>query len=373
MKKILVVTAKYSADPTNPYLTNDLVKELGLQGWKVTLVGYGEKNVVRQNENYSEYIIRITSHLKILKYFFIWPKLLLTLLKITKTQASWDQIVMFGPLTVMWPAALFITYCKAPKKTAVIFDIFPLHQTNIGALPKVLNKPLKKIEQILLYPFTEITAMGENNKKIIETYYLTTLSRQQVKILPLWGRGLNGIKKTNNDETIRVVFGGQVSKGRELPILIDLFDELHRRGLPILFDIYSKGPYFEELKAGYSSKNWIHFKDQVPRKEYFECLSHYDVGAIVTDRNSQTPTFPSKIIDYIEANLQVYCLVEATSDLNSLAPYAGIHVNPFSFSEAELIRTLAFFNAVKKMPDAIQQEELKKIFSIQTAVKRLIA
>jgi hypothetical protein len=369
MKNILVIAAKYSADEKNPYLTNDLVQELCRQGCYVTVVAYGDENIMQQNATSQKYVIKITSSLKIIKYFLTWPKLIHLLFKIRKKEPFLDQVVMFAPMAVMWPAAFLVKYFRATKKTAIIFDLFPIHQVNINALPKFMAKPLRAFERNLLCRFTEITAMGENNKKTIESYYT---ANKPVKIMPLWGRGLDQSKKLNNHDCIKIIFGGQLIKGREINALISLFEQLRHKGLPIIFDIYSKDAYFEELKQTYASQQWIQFKDQIPREDYFKRLAEYDVGAIVTDRSSNLPTFPSKIIDYIEANLQVYCLVEKESDLNMLATYKGIYLNHFSFSEDELNQSIDFLKDAKNTDKISQYKELKELFSIKNAVKRLM-
>lgn len=372
MKKILFIAPKYTVDKTNPYLTNDLVNQFCQQEYEVTVVAYGERNFTHSNSNKTEYVIQINSTLKIVKYFFIWPKLGSILLHLIKTKTKYDHVFMIGPLTVMWPAAFLVKFIKARKKTAMIFDIFPIHQIKIGSLPKCLNSILKFLERRLLNNFTEITAMGENNKKYIESYYSTEKMGKKVKIVTLWGRG-KALKKINReDDDIRVIFGGQIIKGRELNTLINFFEELRSRGLPLLMDVYSQGPGFEELKLNFSARKWINFENQIPRDEYFERLSHYDVGTVVTDKHSDLPTFPSKIIDYIEANLGVYCLVEKESDLHSLTKYSEVYINSFSFTEDEIIRSLNFLSNIKKVRSVTSLFELKELFSLHTAALRLM-
>ncbi len=373
MKKILFIAPKYSIDDNSPYLTNDLAEELALQAIELNVVAYGEEQVQRTHKKINERVIKISSKIKIVKYFLIWPRLFFSCWKLLRQEKKVDQIVMFGPLTVMWPAAFLIKYFKAAKKTAIIFDIFPIHQVKIGSLPSFTAPFLKFFERALLANFTEITAMGENNKRYIERYYETEKLTIPVKIMPLWGRGEQSLQTDPKSyEEIRIIFGGQVIKGREIEVLIHFLEELRARGLALSLDLYSKGADFEALKLQYASKKWLHFKNQLPRNDYFKQLSGYHVGAIVTDRQSDLPTFPSKIIDYLEAGLQVYCLVEKESDLHSLGDNSVVYINSFCFSAEEIERSLYFFKNLSHSEATKKIADLRQFFSVEAAALRLV-
>jgi hypothetical protein len=245
----------------------------------------------------------------------------------------------------------------------------------IGSLASTIELPLKFLEKYLLAKFTEITAMGKNNKQIIEEYYSTEKLGVEVKLLNLWGRGNypnRWGKKADN--VVRVVFGGQIIKGRKLEVLIEFFGKLKERGILLNLDIYSKGSDFDQMKETYEDFEWLKFKELLPRKEYFSLLLMYDFGVIVTDNKSNLPTFPSKIIDYIEAGLKVYCLVEKESELFTiLGNNKSIYLNNFNFSEEEINNSSKFFTESRN--DEIESDinKVKDIFSVKTAVARLMA
>lgn len=376
MKKILFVASKYSSIDDSPYLTNDLAQQLTKQGCDVTVVAYSDENTSRRKYDISENLIKISFKIKILKYLLVWPRLFWVISRIFWRHHGFDQIIMFAPLSVMWPAAFLLKYFKSDKKTAIIFDIFPIHQIKIGALPSAINGLLKFLEKRLLANFSEITAMGERNKAYIENYYSTVDLVCAVKVVNLWGRGAFDAKSSRVEsvsDVVRVVFGGQIIKGRQVESLIDFFDKLRARGLLLTLDIYSKGAGFDDLKRSYSSYSWIDFKDQLPRDQYFAELSRYHVGAIVTDQNSDLPTFPSKIIDYVEAGLKVYCLVEMESELHSVVGgYPSVYLNPFCFSDAEVEQSLDFFMGAINTGLDSGGSDLRNIFSVRTAASRLL-
>jgi len=376
MKNVLVITTNYKVCDSNPYLTNDIVNQMAKKGFSVVVVGYGERAGVYKKENISEYIINVTSKLKILKYVLIWPRLIYLMLKVLRTEKSFDQVVMVAPLSVMWPAAALIRFCRIKKKTAIIFDIFPIHQMQIKALPKWIGPLAKWLECVLLSAFNDVTAMGINNKKYIENYYSSALKRSKVRVLPLWSGKKASQKNANfNSDKIRFVFGGQIIKGREIGSMISYLSNLRNRGLGLTLDIYSKGSGYKLIQQEYGALNWISFNSQIPRDEYIETLSRYQVGLIVTDGSVTLPTFPSKVIDYVTAGLATYSLVEKESDLSFLAEDSClIYLNNFDYSEAEIEKSIAFFKGLKSISDdnlTAEIHRLRNFFSVDQAVLRL--
>lgn len=349
--------------------------ELLRQGYKVTVVALGESSVNRLDEHIEEHIIKSYSKPRILKHVFIWPTIIATLLKVINRNSKYDQVIMFAPLSVMWPAAFIVRFISAAKKTAVIFDIYPVHQVKIGAIPSLLERPLKSIELWLFSGFTEFTAMGEYNRKYIKNYYFSAKNETSVKILNLWGRGIHAkFRNSRHDDVVRAVFGGQITKGRDFNALLVFFEKLRSTGLALELDIYSHGADYDELKKSYSRISWIKFKGRMPREEYFDRLPDYDVGIIVTDQKADLPTFPSKIVDYIEAGLRTYCLVERESELYSLlGKFDVVYINPFRFDAEEVSKSAAFLNGCRDGHDGEQFQKIRDLFSAKTAVHRLTA
>ena len=179
MKKILVISANYSVYDDNPKLTNDLVNELERDGNLVQVVALGDGSVDRIKGTIEEIVINVKSQVKYFKYFIIWPLLFFKLMKVIKKFGVIDQVIMTAPLTVMWPAALLLKYMKVSKKTAIIFDIFPIHQQQIGAIPNALAPMAKALECFLLGGFSEVTAMGNNNKEHIGKYFESVLKKKE--------------------------------------------------------------------------------------------------------------------------------------------------------------------------------------------------
>lgn len=376
-QNILVVASKYHDERSNPYLTNDLVHELSCHVKKVTVIGLGEKTIISSDGNVVENIIGIQSKIKFLKYFFIWPKLFISMVMILYKERSIDQLIIFAPLSVLWPAVLVSKLVKVKNKSVIVFDLFPIHQLQIGSIPSYLGPMAKWFESFLLSGFHKITAMGPNNKSYIEKYYSTVSMKSDVTILPLWSRPVKVRSVVDfRTEVTKFVFGGQIIKGREIESMINFLQLMLDRGLKLSLDIYSRGEGFEYLKSKYTNADWIKFCDQVPRDEYFSMLSRYHIGLVVTDRRVTLPTFPSKILDYVNAGLISYCIVESETDLANLPINRPLlYLNHFDFSIDEVDKSIRFFNSVKLF-DSIELEEsfvsLRKYFSVKSAVLRLL-
>lgn len=375
--KILVVTSKYHADTSNPYLTNDLVEGLSEYAEKIIVVGYGEASKTACRNNIEEHVLNLQLNIKFLKYFLIWPLLLFKVARVLIKEKEIDQIIMFAPLVVLWPAAFLLRFTKIKRKTAIVFDLFPIHQVQIGSIPKFCHSLAKVFERYLLSGFNRITAMGSNNKRWIENYYGTSSFEAEVVIAPLWRKAVaSQLKASHYDGPLKLIFGGQIIKGRELDTMVEHLTVLKDNGLDITLDIYSQGQGFETLKSEYDELSWISFNNQIPRVKYMEVLSDYDVGLIVTDRRVTLPTFPSKILDYSAAGVASYCLVESETDLCDIFGDGSIiHLNFFNFSVEEIAKSIGFFYQLKQMSECEREAKFNAIneyLSIDSTILKLL-
>ncbi|MEZ9859219.1 hypothetical protein AB4381_12170, partial [Vibrio splendidus] len=279
---------------------------------------------------------------KYVKYFKFWFFLtrvfFIEILKFRK----YDSIIFVAPLTVMWPGVILQKLLRANKRIVVIFDLFPRHQVLSGSIPVLLDKILHKIEMYLVNSFDLATAMGPNNKRFIKNYYKIS----DVVILPFWSaKKICSVDKIR-DQKVRMVFGGQIVEGRDLEPLIKLL-EIITANISIEFDIYSSGDMFEELEKKYGYLSWISFNPVLPRNEYQDLISKYDVGVVVTDERVNLPTFPSKTIDYISCGLFCFCLVEEVSELDFLKGETDlIHINNFNYDEQSIGYAVNFFKSI---------------------------
>lgn len=374
MKKILIIAPKYSGSRKDPYLTNDLANELVGQNFHVTVIGLGQQNFSFENDSLSEKVICISSSVKYIKYFFTWFSLAIEILTLVFARTPFHRVLMFAPLTVMWPAAICIKLLKSKKNIVFIFDIFPIHQVKIGAIPSWISKILKIIETYFLRSFDMVIAMGEENRKYIKNYYFKKIFDPIVSEVNLWSSNIHNNKPAPCTKGItKIIFGGQIIKGRRPDILIDFIERLNLKNANLVLDIYSSGHEFDRLKKTYAHLTWLRFLSPVSRDIYREILKKYHVGSLVTDSSSDLPTFPSKVIDYISAGLYVFGIVEQKSDLfNVFREFSRIHLNSFDQSECAINKALLFFENVKKESFTNEIGPLNDIFDIKRVTERIL-
>lgn len=381
MGKVLIVSSKYASDDSSPYLTNDLACELASNNCKVLAVGYGDHTLNRVSPDglLEEVIIKINKTPKYIKYIVAWPHMFFALKRIVRDNDDITRVICFAPLSVLWPAVMAIRSIRCMFKTCIIFDIYPEHQIQIGSLPRILSPMLRAVEVLLLRYFGEITGMSSANVDAIQRIYGKAVLKKRFKILPPWGvekiTHKNDLFCPINSEShqIKIVFGGQICRGRDFDKAIYFLNLLRARGLKIKLTVFtdkmsaiSLSTYIEEPYP------WIEICDHLPRNEYLNALTEFDFGLIVTDPKVSLPTFPSKIVDYVAARLRCLCLIESASDFDVALPLPNIiHVNKFAFDETALKAAHVFLNS-KHLYYTNEFQIASRMLSVELAAKVLL-
>ena len=372
MRDILVICSKYSSESRDSYLTNDIVDKLTCKKNKVTVLSLSDTTIRREREGLKEVLIGVKSKAKIFKYFIIWPSLLLHMLYLLFTSRKYDQIIVMTTLTVKWPSIILLPLFSSQKKTYIIFDIFPTHQVKISALPVFSERLLWFLEFLLIKNFNEIICMGSNNKKFVTEYYKINTQKVTIKSTNLWSGFKGNIRpKVNTTGKVSFVFGGQVIRGRRLDLAINFLNEIRLHGVDLTLDIYSQSLYYEELDSIVKNKKWITFHKFIPRADYIKTISSYDIGLIVTDCQSDLPTFPSKIIDYAASGIAAFCIVEKESELFTVTKGSPrVFLNAFSFSENDVSNAIDFLESLKT-DMRIEAKNFHELFSLDKTIQKI--
>jgi len=379
-QKILMVCPKYSSEPYSPYLTNDLAKEMTRQNCMVLAVGYGDRTVnnVSQDGSLEEVIIKIKKHPKYIKYMVAWLSLFFAVRRMARNHKDVDRIIFFAPLTVLWPAVLAIRSSPCGARLCIIFDIYPAHQIQINALPRSLSAILKTIETRLLSRFNRITGMSPANIDAIKKVYGSTILTSRFLVLPPWGTNeeMHGpdshrpVKSSTN--RLNIVFGGQICHGRDFGKAIHFLHQLKKRGFEINLSVFTDELSAQFLGEDVQSHSWVKICKPLPRNEYLNALTQFDFGLIVTDPQVTLPTFPSKIVDYLDMRLRCLCLLEKTTDFDRVLPFPNIiHVNRFAFDEEALDAAAAF---ISRKDHDVEKEfrAASNRLSVKSAVKVIL-
>lgn len=382
---ICIIVKKYRFDSNSKYLTNDLVDELRGKGVVVNVVALGDVDYsgVVEKEHGSEFYFPFGAGGKYLKYFFLWYRLGVWYIKIRNKKDFFRNLVNVAPLTPFAPFYIFSTiFCE--KSVCIVFDLFPFHQVQIGLIPRTLARPLSFLEGFLLRMQTCVSGMTPQCQKEISRRYKIPM-RSTIQ-LPPWGASPALSAKEScadidvvpcsikaESRQIKIVFGGQIVRGRRVDLAIDFFQELISEfNLNIQFDIYSEGERYENLKREYS-RDWIDYCDPVSRSEYLQKLKGYDFGLAVTDSRVSLPTFPSKIVDYAACNLRSICFVESVSDIDSVLECGhSIHLNKFDTSPAAKIEAYEFISSDISCHALNELADIRIQLSAEVAANRIL-
>ncbi|MBL1353734.1 MAG: hypothetical protein COA61_010485 [Zetaproteobacteria bacterium] len=378
-KRLLFIFTRYHLSKNSPYLTNELVDEFDARGCSSTVIAYdwgSERSVkIRLLKNRKEVLIGLSSRVKYIKYFTLWSRLFLAVFKELMKGTRYDSIIMDAPLTTLFPAIILLPFFRGAKKKVIVFDTFPIHQIQAGAIPSWLGAILRLLEGCSIKLFDTIGVMGVNNKKVISSYYQVPIDK--VVLTGIWGVADDIHEKSVPKalgKDIKMVFGGQLTSGRRLDLLIDFLSELRKavaKEKNIVVDIFSSGHVCNQYKEKYSQYDWINFCQPLDRETYVRNLHNYDFGLIVTDENVSLPTLPSKIIDYINASISVIAMVESECELRgSIYESEKIHLLPFSYTNAD-IQYLE--NRIISLDRSkLYAQPLRSLFSVKRTVDVLI-
>src|SRR5690606_34865777 len=93
-----------------------------------------------------------------------------------------------------------------------------------------------------------------------------------------------------------VVFGGQITEGRGIDEILATADIAPQSRSDIAFLLIGQGRLADEVRNRISqgAVNVI-YRERIPRIDYLSLVAACDVGLVVTVRNVDVPTFPSKI------------------------------------------------------------------------------
>lgn len=375
-KKALFIFSKYSVSENQAYLTNELVDEFSNRGIHSTVVSYSKQKkwfFERILGDRTEMFIGLNSSLKYFKYFIAFPVLFVAIMRILLRREKFEIMVMNAPVLVMFPVFILLPFLKTKRKCVIIFDFFPAHQVQAGAMPKFLETFLHWLESLLLRRFSKYGVMGVNNKSMAISYY--GLCKKNVCITGIWGvKDKLSLKQfpNKNSDVIRMVFGGQLTSGRRLDLLINFLSDLRKDmlGKNICIDIYSDGKLCELYNNRYQFKSWINFYEPLDRNAYINNLPKYDFGLIVTDQNVSLPTLPSKVVDYINASINVIAMVEVECELRTKEYKSDqILLIPFVYNHSDILRVRESIIQLKfcergYSDDFISMFDVKKTFEV---------
>lgn len=126
-------------------------------------------------------------------------------------------------------------------------------------------------------------------------------------------------------DSIVVVFGGQLSKGRGIIELCNATIEANKINPKIKLLIVGSGELYDEVnEIMLKYSNIIVLIDFISRNEYIHLIASCDIGIVSTDSRVDSPSYPSKSLDYMVAELPIIAAVEKATDFGDILVQNGI-------------------------------------------------
>jgi glycosyltransferase involved in cell wall biosynthesis len=133
-------------------------------------------------------------------------------------------------------------------------------------------------------------------------------------------RGSYGIP----DDSVLLVYGGNLGKAQGLAFLLDILDETRsRRGIYVL--IAGSGTEYGRIQEHLTSGKHqnVRLISSLPKAEYDDLLAECDVGLIFLDPRFTIPNFPSRLTAYMEASLPVIAATDPNTDIKDVLRDSG--------------------------------------------------
>jgi len=334
---ILMLCTKYPLDPEDGYMTNDLAGALVAAGHYVQVVvndwnaPFGAPSLrVRSDDGVDVLVIAPRSIACLGRFVEKATKWLLTSVfawrqmnRVLASQ-SFDLLICFTPCVTVATQLVWATKHFRTRNILFLHDFFPYHHRSIGLIPRGLVFAVaRRFEEYLFRKFQVIGCMSPMNiDYLCKNYRLWKRSR--VEVTPIWGRitSLPPIDRAIVREKYGLplnkkiaVFGGQMTEGRGVEEILQAAAMLKDKRPDLTFLLIGEGrlQYLVEACIATGGDNVI-FRRRIPRADYLVLVAACDLGIVCTVAGVDVPTFPSKTIDYVRANLPIVASVENTTD-----------------------------------------------------------
>ncbi|RJG09228.1 glycosyltransferase [Pseudomonas cavernicola] len=335
---LLILCTKYSLEEGCSWLTDSLAEEL-VETHKVVVVCLdwsGQyKNDFHIVKNGVEVYVFSTQRKffrgrfgKILKWFFSAASIAPSVRRIFK-DFNFDLVVSFSPALIMKP--LLKAYKKQGCLTyLILWDFFPIYDSEFGLIPKPLKPVLKFVENGAYNDYDRIGVMSPENLSFLKGNFKLR-SETAAEVLSIWGpnnvmvrssqKYMDARKSNDFCDDLICVFGGQLVRGRGIDKVIELAIYAKRQKISAKFYIFGDGPEREKILSdiiAYDVSDVVVYKGFKPRDEYIRFLVGADLGLVFNSGAAVVPTFPSKSIDYLRAAVPILAYVEDATDFGNI-------------------------------------------------------
>jgi len=344
--KFLLICTKYPTGPNDSYMTTELAGALVSQGhdvsvavidWDLPMGSASRRLKTAAGVDVLVIAPQGTKRLgRIVERITKWGlSSLLAQKEMARAfgNANFDYILAWTPCVTVahqlrWAKKKF----QAPSMLYV-YDFFPYHHRSIGLVPGPLFSAALKAEEKLIAGFDVVGCNLPTNIEYLRRNYGIEAD-QKVVWTPLW---TDISRPASVDATAMrasfglpankriVVFGGQLTQGRGIEEMLQVAVRA-RREQPHLAFLFVGDGRLSTLVAEHAQQvdTNVHLVKRVPREKYLQLISACDLGMVATVPGVDSASFPTKILDYLRANLPVVAALEPHNDLRDLLVKWGV-------------------------------------------------
>jgi glycosyltransferase involved in cell wall biosynthesis len=395
--RVLMLCTKYSLDPKDPYMTNELAGALGASGHRIQVVAtdwnapFGAPAATLRSEDGIDILIlsprAITGLGRLVERASKWTlSSLFARREMRKAlgRQRFDLLICFTPCVTVAAQLWWATRRWGTRNLLLVHDFFPYHHRAIGLVPSgPMFEIAKWLEERLMRRFHVIGCMSPMNIEYLRSHYRVH-ETQRIEVHPIWGR-TSAPMSTSRDATRAaqglpldkkiVVFGGQITEGRGVEDILAVARILREERPDLVFLLIGEGRLADlvERHAGGPGGN-ILYRRRIPREDYLRLISVCDIALVCTVTGVDVPSFPSKIIDYLRARLPIVAAVEDTTDYGRFVEEHGVGIALHAGDPPALAE------AIKRICDAPDLASrmtraagscLDEVFDVRRAVKRI--
>ncbi|HRM16175.1 MAG TPA: glycosyltransferase family 4 protein [Acinetobacter parvus] len=339
MSKILLLCTKYPSLTESDWLTSELAESLHsnynyevdvlLMDWKLDSLS---EKYIRKGVNVSKFSLSklFQFHLPIfLKWLIYSPIAVLFYWRLIFKK--YQLVVAFSPCSASWFLCL-ISRLMGKQNLLIYWDFFPIHNQQIGMMSNGLqSKLLYFLEKKCVKNFDYIACMSPKNIDFFENYFGRVKSPTKLLEFPIWGtdtdvskfRGLS-IFDFYDPSNKYFVFGGQLIPGRGLDVAMEAALLAAKKDPSIRLLIFGTGILSQTVEEySLKSSGVIRYCGTIERGLYKSILKDCIGGIVSTVPGVSVPTYPSKSLDYMMANLPILASVEDSTDFGDIIESNG--------------------------------------------------
>ena len=336
--RVLIMTGGFAGPSRQPWLMDDLAEALADVGHSVEVVVFDSKDPRPRGEQQSHGLgitvfsagiarrprgplKRVRSHIAVAVGLhvcaFRWAR-----------QRHYDLCIFTSPALLSWWLPWRLRRAGATSHTLLfLWDFFPIHQLEIGRIGfSWLGRALKLLERSAISGADTVALMSPANLQFFRRYHRGSVPAT-IQIPP-WSSSKPVASMAPDLPPLRVIFGGQITRGRGIDTLLNAAELLIDEKDEIQFWIAGDGPQRSILARRAHDRGLVNvrFYGALEREAYRSLARRAHVGVAITVPGISPPSFPSKIVEYCSLGLPVVVCVESSSDAGEFVARHGAGV-----------------------------------------------